>query len=163
MLTSRFPAIAIVVVADIRRGLVYACRRFFQTLIPGLAKTVVIPCRNGPATGRWFVVGPAGKRAVAPLLPSVFSATTPPATAATASASATALALLVFTVGPRRSTGLGAVASIGLRAINDGTLTAALFAPVTITFVAPGFVAPGFVAPGFVASGFITPGFIAPG
>jgi hypothetical protein len=142
-LSSRFPAIAIVVVADIRQGLACACRRFFQTLIPRLAKTVVIPRRNGPTTGRWFVVGLAGKRAVAPLLPSVLSATTPSATAATAAASATALALLVFTVGPRRSTGFGAVASIGLGAINDGTLTAGLFAPVAITFVAPGFVASG--------------------
>jgi hypothetical protein len=142
-LSGRFLAIAIVVVADIRQGLAGSCRRFFQALIPGLAKTVVVPRGNGPATGRWFVVCPAGKRAVATLLPSVLSTTTPPATAATAAASATALALLVVTVGPRRSTGLGAVARIGLGAINDRTLTAGLFAPVEITFVTPGFVTPG--------------------
>ena len=152
-LSSRCLAIAIVVVADIRKRLAGACRRLFEPLIPGLAKTIVIPRGNGPATGRWFVVGPAGKRTVAALLPSVISATTATATASATAASATALALFVFAGGPRRSTGLGAVARIGLGAINDGTLTAGLFAPIAITFVAPGFVAPGFVAPGFVAPG----------
>jgi hypothetical protein len=90
----------------------------------------VIPRGNGPSTGRWFVVGTAGKRAVAAVLLSVLSATT--------AAPATALALLVFTVGPRCGPGLGAVARITLGAINDRTLTAGLFAPVAITFVTPG-------------------------
>lgn len=137
-LSGRFLAIAIVVVATICKRLACACRRFFQPLIPGLAKTIVIPRGNGPATGRWFVVGTAGKRTVAALLPSVLSATTATATASATAASATALALLVFTVGPRRGPGFGAVARIGLGTINDGTLTAGLFAPVAITSVTPG-------------------------
>jgi hypothetical protein len=135
-LSGRFLAIAIVGVANICKRLACACRRFFQPLIPGLAKTIVIPRGNGPATGRWFVVGPAGKRTVAALLPSVLSATT--ATASAAAASATALALLVFTVSPRCGPGFGAVARIGLGAINDGALTAGLFAPIAITSVTPG-------------------------
>jgi hypothetical protein len=51
-LSGRFLAIAVVVVARICKGLAYTCRRFYQPLIPGLAKTVVIPRRNGPAIGR---------------------------------------------------------------------------------------------------------------
>jgi hypothetical protein len=50
-LSGRFLAIA-VVVATICKGLAWACRRLFQPLIPGLAKTVVIPRRSGPAAGR---------------------------------------------------------------------------------------------------------------
>ena len=137
-LSGRFLAIAVVVVASICKGLAYACRRFFQTFIPGLAKTVVIPRRNGPAAGRWFVVGTTGKRTVAALLPSVLAATTATATASATAASATALALLVFTVSPWCGPGFGAVARIGLGTIHDGTLTAGLFAPVAITSVSPG-------------------------
>jgi hypothetical protein len=85
-----------------------------------------------------FVVGTAGKRAVAALLLSVLSATTAPATASATAASATALALLFFTIGPRCGTELGAVARIGLGAVNDRTLTAGLFDPVAITSVTPG-------------------------
>jgi hypothetical protein len=51
-LSGRFLAIAVVVAATICKGLACACRRFFQPLIPRLTKTVVIPRRNGPATGR---------------------------------------------------------------------------------------------------------------
>jgi hypothetical protein len=137
-LSGRCLTIAVVVVARIFKRLAYACCRFFQPLIPGLAKTIVIPRRNGPATGRWFIVGTTGKRTVAALLPSVLSATTATATASATAASATALALLVFTVGPRCSPGFGAVARIGLGAINDGTLTAGFFPPVAIASVTPG-------------------------
>jgi hypothetical protein len=137
-LPGRCLAIAIVVVANICKRLAYTSRRFFQPLFPGLTKTVVIPRSHGPSTGRLFVVGTAGKRAVAALLLSVLSATTAPATASTTAASATALALLVFTVGPRCGPGLGAVARIALGAITNRTLTAGLFAPVAITFVTPG-------------------------
>ena len=137
-LSGRFLAIEIVVVADIRRGQAGSCRRFFQPLLPEPTKTVVVPRGNGPATGRWFVVGPAWERAVAALLSSVLSAATAPATASATAASATALALLVFAVGPRYGPGFGAVARIGLGTINAGTLTAGLFAPVAISFVTPG-------------------------
>jgi len=137
-LSGRCLAIAIFVVATICKGLACACRRFFEPLVPGLTKTVMIPRGCGPSTGRLFVVGTAGKRAVAALLLSVLSATTAPATASATAASATALALLVFTVCPRCGPGLGAVARIGLGAVNDRTLTAGLFAPVAITSVTPG-------------------------
>jgi hypothetical protein len=136
-LSGRFLAIA-VVVASIGKGLAYTCRRFFQPLIPRFAKTVVIPRGNGPAAGRWFVIGPTGKRTVAALLTSVLSATTATATASATAASATALALLVSTVGLRCGPWFGAVARIGLGTINDGTLTARLFAPVAISSVTPG-------------------------